>query len=145
MKLALYKGKGQIGNYAIRAWTRYAYSHCEIVIDNLWYSSSIMDKGVRVKHINPDSGHWDFIELPDRLAQRVLEYFNKTEGDAYGWGSLISSQIFNRNSTEPKAAFCSSWCASALGLPNPSSYSPGSLARLVEWLLKEGYTFADSE
>lgn len=32
VKLALYKGQGQLGNAVIRWWTRSEYSHCELVV-----------------------------------------------------------------------------------------------------------------
>lgn len=132
VKLALYKGKGQIGNAAIRWWTGSQYSHCELLVDGWCYSSSVMDKGVRRKLIDTDSGHWDCIELPWVDAQKVIAYFEATDYQRYGWLGLIRSQLFNRGRAQHGAQFCSEWCANALGLPNASSYSPASLGRLLE-------------
>jgi hypothetical protein len=130
----MYKGKGKIGNKLVRLWTRSQYSHCELVIGDMWYSSSLMDGGVRAKAITLNPGHWDFIELPAHMEARVLAYFNKTGGYKYSWLNLITSQLFNTNSEEDGAAFCSQWCAAALGLPNPATYSPKTLGDLVRWL-----------
>ena len=135
VKLALYKGKGQIGNALIRWWTRSVYSHCD--------SSSVMDKGVRSRRVGDGedeislgTANWDLIDLPDADAAAVLRYFELTDPDTYGWPSLIMSQIFNRNRQVEHAAFCSEWCAAALGLPNPASYSPHTIGGLCEWLGK---------
>lgn len=141
VQLALYKGKGQIGNALIRWWTRSAYSHCELVVGGYCYSSSVMDKGVRSRRVGDGedeislgSANWDLIDLPDADGAAVLRYFERTDPDTYGWPSLIMSQIFNRNRQVEHAAFCSEWCAAALGLPNPASYSPHTIGGLCEWL-----------
>ena len=134
--LALYKGKGLIGNAVIRKWTRSIYSHCELVVDGVCYSSSLMDKGVRSKQINLNDGNWDLIELPERFGKYVLDYFAKTHGQRYGWLDLIRSQLFNLGSDEPGASFCSEWCAAALGIPSPTIYSPDTLGKLVRAMFK---------
>lgn len=137
VKLALFKGKGQIGNAGIRLWTGSIYSHCELVIDGYCYSSSMMDKGVRRKaigdgedEISLSSDKWDLIVLPWADARTILRYFAKTDGDTYGWPSLITSQLFNLNRPIKGAQFCSEWCAASLGLPAPSSLNPHTLG---EW------------
>lgn len=141
VQLALYKGKGQIGNALIRWWTRSDYSHCELVVGGYCYSSSVMDKGVRRKRVGPGADeialgeeHWDIIDLPKANPAAVLEHFARTDPDRYGWPSLIMSQVFNRNRQVEHAAFCSEWCAAALGLPNPASYSPHTIGGLCGWL-----------
>lgn len=133
--LALYKGKGLIGNTLVRKWTLSQYSHCELVVNNVWYSSSLMDGGVRSKHITLNHEHWDLIPLPDSLESRILEYYDKTREYKYSWLDLIRSQILNRSGDEPGAAFCSEWCAAAIGIPNATSYNPGTLGDLVAWIL----------
>lgn len=134
MKLALYKGKGSLGNALVRWWKRSPYSHCEIVIGDNCYSSSITDGGVRVKKIvlNPD--HWDLIDLPWANATDVLAYYETTKGQPYSWKSLLWSQIFNREYDEPRAAFCSDWCGAALKVPNPQTYSPEGLGDLCAFI-----------
>lgn len=135
VQLALYKGKGQLGNAAIRLWTGSEYSHCELVIDGWCYSSSVMDKGVRRKQIDLTDDKWDLIDLPWADAKRVLAYFALTDHHTYGWPSLISSQLFNRNRSAADSQFCSEWCANALGIPNGPSYAPGLLGGICGWLL----------
>ena len=126
--LALYKGRGSVGNALIRWWTRSPYSHCEIVVGNgLAYSSSIQDGGVRAKRIEFDPAHWDFINLPGVEIHRVLDFYARTAGQPFGWKDLLLRQVLNRRG-DSDGWFCSEWCAAALGLPNPQTYSPATLA-----------------
>lgn len=131
--LALYRGRGKPGNALVRWWTRSEYSHCELVVDDVWYSSSVMDGGVRSKLIELNPKHWDIMVLPESFGPRVLEHFEATKGQRYGWLDLIRSQLFNWNRDEKDVSFCSEWCAAALGIPNPTTYSPKTLADLLGW------------
>lgn len=134
VQLALYKGKGLIGNALIRWWTGSQYSHCELVVDGICYSSSLMDKGVRKKVIDLKPENWDLVDLPSYLAPEVLEYFERTKGQKYGWLDLIRSQIFNTASDEEGTSFCSEWCTKAIGIPSPTIYSPKTLHLLLLYL-----------
>ncbi|MFI8608501.1 hypothetical protein ACIGFL_09270 [Pseudomonas sp. NPDC077649] len=146
VQLALFKGRGQIGNAAIRWWTGSIYSHCELVADGWCYSSSVMDGGVRRKQVGPGyqkislGSNWDLVDLPWANATDVVRYFEQTDHHRYGWGSLVASQFLNLNRGTPRAQFCSEWCAAAVGLPSPSSYSPAtldSICRFAGGLLNE--------
>ena len=134
VSLALYVGKGKIGNWAIRKWTGSQESHCELVVDGLAYSSSLMDGGVRVKYIEWNPAHWEFIPIPWASKEDVISHYNKTKSNKYGWWSLITSQVFNRNRDEGNADFCSGWCAEALNIPNPNIYNPATLASTARFL-----------
>lgn len=136
VKLALYKGRGQIGNAVVRWWTGSPYSHCELVVDGWCYSSSVMDKGVRRKLIDLTDGKWDLIDLPWADPNRIREYFADSDDNRYGWLGLIRSQLFNRNRAVSGMQFCSEWCANAPGLPNGPSYSPASLGALCAWMTR---------
>lgn len=139
MQLALYKGKGLIGNALVRRWTRSPYSHCELVIGDYCYSSSLMDKGVRRKQIILKPEHWMLVPLPSDREAGALAYFEKTKDEGYSWLDLARSQVFNSGADEAGAAFCSDWCAAALGLPNSTTYSPKTLLSIVLWLRSQGY------
>lgn len=134
MQLALYKGKGLIGNALVRWWKRSPYSHCEIVIGDACYSSSVMDKGVRRKVIDLKPENWDLIELPWADEMTASRFYLATRGQRYSWLSIVWSQFFGREYDEPKASFCSEWCAQSLGLPTPCIYSPESLGKLCEFI-----------
>lgn len=131
VRLALYKhrrtGPAGIGPALIRWWTKSEYSHCELVVGELSYSSSVQDGGVRCKEIEFDSERWDFVDLPWADPSHVLRHFRMTDGEPYGWTDLLWRQVFNRPG-DAVGAFCSEWCAAALGLSNPQQYSPATLA-----------------
>ena len=142
VQLALRKNDTRIGSRFICLWSGSVYSHCELVVDGLCYSSSIMDKGVRSKavgtgqhDIDLDPAKWDVIDIPQASPDRIRAYFEMTDANTYGWFSMIGSQLFNRGRTDEKSQFCSEWCANALGLPNPSIYSPGALAIQCKYML----------
>lgn len=134
VQLALRKNDTRVGARFIQWWSRSVYSHCELVIEGVCYSSSIMDKGVRAKVIDLEPDKWDVIDLPWSDQGAVLEYFAKTDSNTYGWLSLIGGQLFNRNQTDSDSQFCSEWCAAALGLPNPSIHSPKTLADACRYM-----------
>ena len=136
MYLALYKGKGLIGNYLTRWWTGSVYSHCELVVDGECYSASFMDGGVRKKTIDLASGRWDVIPLDSWMQARVVSFFKETEGKQYDWWGIIGAQMFNRRRHDPNRFFCSEWCAAALGIPNSEMYTPHTLAELLAFINK---------
>lgn len=133
VKLALYKGKGSFANAMIRWRNDSIYSHCELIVDNVCYSSSVSDKGVRAKLIKLDPDNWDIIELPWLPAARVLDYYEKTKGRPYGWVDLFQTQIVGRTTGDNTGDFCSEWCAAAMGLYNPQTFSPASLGEICLW------------
>lgn len=125
--LASYKAKGGLWAWLVRWWTRSSYSHCELIVDGIWYTSSAPDGGVRMRAFEPTEGHWDFDELPWASEELVRKTYRATVGRHYGWIDLIRSQVFNRPG-DGGGDFCSEWCAKALGLSTPQQYSPGTLA-----------------
>lgn len=134
VSVALYKGRGGIGNALIRIWKHSIYSHCELLIDGRCFSSTVMDGGVRAKTITLRPEQWDVIPVRGVDAVAVLRYFARTAGQPYSWWGLLVSQVFATESDEPRAAFCSEWCAAALGIPDPQIYSPGTLGELIKYL-----------
>jgi len=132
IRLAMYKGKGKIGNALIRAWTNSQYSHCELVNSRgICYSSSIMDAGVRKKQIEMSTDSWDFIDIPWITDEDLDEYFEKTDHHKYAFFGLLSSQFLNLGIPSKNAKFCSEWCAECIKIPTPSIYNPASLAKIA--------------
>lgn len=116
-----------IGGRVIAAWTRSPYSHCEIVIDGLCYTSSIRDGGVRVKRIDTSAQHWDVIPITWASADAAQAVFRQMAGLPYGWLDLIGQHVLRLPITG-RGVICSELCAAMLLLPRPESYSPGALA-----------------
>lgn len=137
VSLALYRGRGLIGNAITRFWTRSVYSHCELIVGELWYSASFMDGGVRAKKIMQKSGHWDIIPIPWADEKAIISLFDRTVDGSYDWIGLFGSQLFNRRHHDQSRYFCSEWCAEALGIPTPEIHSPHSLGELCKWINDE--------
>lgn len=138
MKLALYDNRKwyDLGAMLIKWWTSSSYSHCELIIGNDCFSSSIIDGGVRklpVSQVMHNDEHWETVDI--LFENNALEFFKKTEGTPYGWSDIVKRQIFNIRGSD-YGFFCSEWCSAALGIPNPSMYSPETLKGQVEYLNK---------
>lgn len=128
LSLAFYKGKGNFYDLLIRTWTNSKYSHLELVIDGICYSSSPRDNGVRRKVIPLDSGNWDILEISDDylVKQKALEFFDEHKGAKYDTLGAVKIAIrFLPNRKEK--FFCSEFCADALGLKQPRKFTPESL------------------
>lgn len=130
MKVALYKGPGNFYDKLIRIATFSKYSHCELVISNVSYSSSPRDGGVRKKYIDFKPEHWDFVEVEGNPA-RALTVFNLYNGAKYDlWGAVKTVIPFFRNSSDKW--FCSEIVALALELPNPRKWKPKDFMRIAK-------------
>lgn len=92
MILAMYKGEGNFYDKLIRAVTFSKYSHCELVINELCYSSSPRDGGVRVKYINLHDGKWDLFPI-NGDDQKAREWFIKNVGKKYDWLGAVTSVL----------------------------------------------------
>lgn len=132
--LALYKGKGSLFNALIRLWSKSKVSHCELVVDGVCYSSSAMDKGVRKKVIDLDSGNWELIPLPWADADKILDHFQKTRKYGYGYVGLLLNQLFNLGRRTKNYVFCSEWCMEALSIPCPSLFNPHNAGTFCLWV-----------
>jgi hypothetical protein len=127
MQVALYKGPGNFYDKLIRVVTRSKYSHCELVIRGISYSSSPRDEGVRCKHIDFKLEHWDFVDVNGDEA-KALEWFSKHEGKPYDlWGAVKTTLPFVLNNKD--AWFCSEAVAAMLGLEQPRKWQPKHFSR----------------
>ena len=96
LQLALYKGPPSsivhnISHYITRLGTWSKYSHAELVIDGNCYSSSARDGGVRGKHINLSSGHWDVFDIcvSKQIKAKALAWFIEHDGDPYDYRNIV--------------------------------------------------------
>lgn len=135
MLLASYKAirPGWQGLYsrAVRVVDRGPYSHCELLFcDGMSGSASFIDAGVRIKRIDYDPSHWDFILLPARLEAAAREWFELHKGEPYDLpGNLRFVWWMVREA--PLGWFCSEAAAAALGLREPWRLGPNGLAALL--------------
>jgi hypothetical protein len=133
-RLCMYKGpatglKNRLGHWAVRLLTWSRYSHIELEIDAVCYSSSFRDAGVRAKVI-PDlatSGHWDLLPVQCDEA-RALARFNADRGKPYDWpGMLRVCPLLRWLPRGDGARFCSEEVAWMLCMRDPETLSPQRL------------------
>lgn len=139
--LAFYKGPPKrndwlhtISHYAIRLWTWSKYSHAEIVIDGVCYSSSSRDGGIRKKEIDLYSGRWDivYLNIPKQKARQVLEWFNQHDGDKYDYLGIVRFVLpFIPHSKNKR--FCFEAIGESLGFAGSHKLTANDL---YEWALK---------
>lgn len=145
VNVAFYKNyKDTIYDRLISFWTKSPHTHCELVIEGMWYSSSPRDNGVRAKRITSHLEHWDCIELqlhPFNV-EKIVEFFKREDGKKYDWTGILFSQIIQIKRQESSKWFCSEIVSKALKiggvrLPNCNQcYSPASLFRDLEQMYK---------
>lgn len=132
MYAAFYKGTrpGWQGIYSrlVRWWGRGPYSHVELVFaGDIAASASFIDGGVRLKQIQFDPDHWDFIDLPDALEDDARRWFVDRIGEKYDIAGNIRF-IFPPMRDGRRKWFCSEAIAAALKIPDPWRYEPNVLA-----------------
>lgn len=93
VSLAFYKGPPHndwvhtLGHYAIRLWTWSKWSHAELVINGVCYSSSARDGGVRAKVIDLNSGRWDVVSIQCD-EQAALRWFAEHDAQPYDYWNI---------------------------------------------------------
>jgi len=135
MKAAFYRGTrpGLQGIYsrAVRWIDRGTYSHCELVFsDGMSGSASYIDGGVRLKRIDYDDTHWDFIDLPDAAEPFARDWFRANEGAPYDLMGNVRFVLPWLSDSE-KGWFCSEAMAAALKIKEPWRFGPNGLAALL--------------
>jgi hypothetical protein len=113
-----------------RQWVK--YSHAEIVIDEICYSSSLRDGGTRAKVIDLDSGRWDVFEVPvtfdaDECKDRALSMLGK-QYDRRGAGAFAIPWV----GENPNKLFCFEYVGISLGLPDAHLLDPLDLIRVLK-------------
>lgn len=130
VKVAFYKGREAFLDKLVQWWTNSPYSHCEIVVDEISYSSSPRDGGVRPRGIIFNPEHWDFLTLTQADAQSIVAWFQAHRGAKYDWLGLLGF-VLPHPINSPDRWFCSEACAAALGLALPWTLTPQDLYFLL--------------
>lgn len=137
---AYYKGRGTLADGLIRFWTRSKYSHSEIIIDGVWYSSSARDGGARSKIFTPNPQNWDY-EIIEIDLTWSMYVFQKHKGKGYDWLGIALSQIIPINHHHKHKVFCSELNANMRLLNKPPNwYSPQRLSTIKPTNLKQNLT-----
>lgn len=134
MKIASFKGKGNLVDWAIRKATGGIYSHNEAILEELGdgyclCASSNPGNGVRIKVVFISSEDWDVVDVPQWDAEKCRQWFLKHLEANYDYAGAINF-IFKAAHQDKKRWFCSEAIADSLGIPYSSNYSPSNLALL---------------
>jgi len=130
VQIAFYKGRKRLFNRLVCWWLKGQYSHCELVLQtskgvSLCASSSLMDGGVRLKHIVLDPEHWDLVEVGGSPA-KAWAWATEHEEERYDVLGLLGF-MWRRQSGEQRKWFCSEAVAAMLGMPEPWRFDPMTL------------------
>lgn len=152
LRAAFYKGThaGMPGIYnrLVRAWERGPYSHVELVFNgDIAASSSFMDHGVRFKQIDFDTAKWDFIDLPECLADDARAWFTNHLGEPYDIMGNVHLVVGFAPEGRGKS-FCSEAVAASLGFPDPWRFGPNALHSALSIFTRPasaGFSFCETD
>lgn len=137
MYIAFKKCENNFLEKCIKYFTKSEFVHCELVScfcnDTFYGYSAFPGEGVRSKYIKYDPKVWEFINLKDIKTQDVKKFYEKTKGKKYDYLGVLGFVFGNHDN--PNRYFCSEWCATVLGLNNPSKISPGWLYKYLKGLI----------
>ena len=141
MHIALYKGPAtdwahKIAHWAVCLFTGSPYSHCELVIGGICYTSSARDGGVRFKRIALGE-KWTLDATPT-CPRQAAQWARDNEGRLYDW-QLILGFLAWAVPHKRSRVMCSEACADMLGLVDAWRFDPCVLRAVVApWRRKGG-------
>ena len=128
IKTHFYKARnGKIGDKIVGLVS--IFSHVELEINGVCYSSSNRDKGVRSKVIDTSNAQkWVSFDLKKDIdVNRCLLYFETVRGQKYDWLNIFLTQIIKLNIQSSNKQICSEFVGNCLQLDNAYKYSPEAL------------------
>ena len=128
--IAFYKSQSHVFNRAVSWWTRGPYSHVELVVNGVWYSSSFRDGGVRAKKIDHDPNHWDLIPAPWIDVQSAVDWFHQHMDLKYDVLGLVGF-VARRVPDSRHMYFCSEAVAASIGFDEPWRLDPNTFATII--------------
>ena len=137
MYVAFYKGRKRLFNRVTSWWLRGPYSHVELVLgydqagQAICASSSMMDGGVRVKHMTLNPDHWDVVAVSGS-ADAAWAWLNKYEGAGYDYLGLLGF-VARAVGHSPSRFVCSEAVAEMLGMADGWRFDPCSLYAALAW------------
>lgn len=131
MQVAFYKGRKRLFNRLTAWWLAGQYSHVELILGHdkagqaICASSSMMDGGVRIKHMRLDPAHWDIVPVGGDVYD-TWHWLAQHEGAGYDYLGLLG--FVARVLGHDQGRFvCSEAVAAMLGFPDPWRFDPCSL------------------
>ena len=128
MRIHFYKARaGKLGDKVVGIAS--IFSHVELEINGVCYSSSNRDKGVRSKVIDTSNAQkWLSFDLKKDIDENIcLLYFESVRGQKYDWLNIFLTQIIKVNIQSSNKQICSEFVGNCLQLDNAYKYSPEAL------------------
>ncbi len=128
IRIAFYKGKGDVFNKIVRKWTQSEYSHAELILADgrTWISITPFIKSKIYSKKDPEykEKDWDFVELPITRQQHSIieQFYSLTEGCKYDWVGMLLSQFMPFKIKSQGKWYCSEWIAYALRISGVISW-----------------------
>jgi len=138
IKIAFFKGHGNVFNSIVRWWTSSEYSHAELVLPDgvtwLGISPFLKSKVSSREKILVIGENWDFVNLKVTQEQLdiIIDFFKDTEGHGYDWIGMLLSQFLPCKIKHRKRWYCSEWIAYAL-----------RIACVIDWRTIKAYDRKD--
>lgn len=132
--VAFYKGKGDFTDKLIRWYTSSKYSHVELIVDDIWYSTSPRTLEIAGRYVTPKEENWEYIEVDIDYAEFIALY-TRAKGSKYDWLGIFLSQFLPLGIHSRKRWFCSEFVMEALGVEGSNIYSPQDCYNYVKGLL----------
>lgn len=136
MKISFYYAAfGDKIDKAISLWTKGPYSHCELIFsDNIFFSSSYRDGGVRFKQIS-NLKNWNILNIEIKNEEKVREWCEKQVGKKYDLLGVFM-QIPNLSYIEDRNKwYCSEICSHVLkkfgNYTDNTKISPNKLYKIL--------------
>lgn len=143
IEVAFYKGlySHNLISIIIAIFTLSKYSHVELIIDGMSYSSRPSSKGVSKElkdySINPEL--WDIllIKISEESILKILQFFNETNHAKYDWVGIFFYHLIPLEIEDPNRYYCSEWVAKALRFQYPKFFkkfqmTPGKIFKKLK-------------
>jgi hypothetical protein len=138
IKVAFYRGEGDIVNKLVRWWTKSPYSHSELIMPDgvTWIGISPFknSKLLSRPNLHYKKEEWDFIELEvnEQQVAVIEEFYCVTQDCEYDWIGMILSQFLPFHIKRKNKWYCSEWIAYAL-----------RISCIIDWRIIKIYDRAD--
>jgi len=138
IKIAFYRGKGDLVNKLVRWWTKSPYSHSELIMPDgtTWIGiSPFKNSRLRARpNLHYKKEEWDFVELEasEQQVAVIEEFYRSTQDCEYDWIGMILSQFLPFNIKRKSKWYCSEWIAYAL-----------RISCIIDWRIIKIYDRAD--
>jgi len=133
VSLALYTGKKGLYNKLLSLFME--IKHVELVVNNLCYSSSAMDGGVRRKSIDVSNGNWLVIPIEVKDESEIIKFYQQTKKRKYDHVAAVLNHLLRFSIDVFKWRYtCSEWCILAINNANRTNLNPNmTLSELYKY------------